>query len=326
MKLIREMKRFQQEHLQNVCVALGNFDGVHLGHKKLVAEMTARAEEVDGTAVVVSFHPHPLKVVRPEAFPLLLTPTAVKAGLLEQYGAEVLLLLPFDTSFASISADDFIEKFLYRGLKAQSIFVGFNFSFGKNGQGTAEYLQEQGQALGIQVNILQPVTVDGETVSSSVIRKCYLQGDMEMARKLLGYAPVISGTVVTGDQRGRTIGFPTANLAPEDDQLIPANGVYLALCRCKSFELPAMVNVGIKPTFGGQETTIEAHILGFSGDVYHQPMTLHLLTRLRSEKRFNGIEELKRQIHIDIETGKSYFSRLEGQLPRIIAPISNHCS
>ncbi|MTV50470.1 bifunctional riboflavin kinase/FAD synthetase [Heliobacillus mobilis] len=293
-----------------VHVALGNFDGVHLGHQKLISEMVKKARARQGTAVVATFHPHPLQVTRPQSAPKIITPPDVKAALMGRLGVDIVLMLPFDAELASLSPEEFTQKILIEDLRAQSVTVGFNYSFGRGGKGTPQLLWELGQQKGFRVKVIDAVTVSGEPVSSTLIRSSLEAGRIERAAEFLGYRPILQGIVVPGDQRGRSIGFPTANLQVAAEQFLPARGVYAAWARVgqKEAESMAVLNIGVKPTFGsGLAETIEAHLIDFEGDLYGQPLSLSLLSHLRPEMRFQSAEQLVEQIHRDVQAVRHYF-------------------
>ncbi|WP_049754117.1 bifunctional riboflavin kinase/FAD synthetase [Heliomicrobium modesticaldum] len=294
----------------DVYVALGNFDGVHLGHQKLITEMVKKARASQGTAVVATFHPHPLRLIRPEAAPKLITPMDVKAGLLGRLGVDIVLILPFNPDLAKLSPEEFVQQVLHQDLRAELVLVGFNYSFGRGGKGTPELLWELGHRLGVRVRVIDAVTIAGEPVSSTAVRAALEKGDIERAADLLGYMPILRGPVVPGDQRGRNIGFRTANIELPPEQYLPARGVYAAWVRSVSLSegILAVVNIGVKPTFGtGLAETVEAHLIDFEGDLYGQTLTLHLLRRMRPEMRFQSPEQLVEQIHRDLQDTRHFF-------------------
>ncbi|MDD2422009.1 MAG: bifunctional riboflavin kinase/FAD synthetase, partial [Heliobacteriaceae bacterium] len=288
------------DRYQSVHVALGNFDGVHLGHQQLIRELVKEARLHQGTAVVATFDPHPLQVVRPDFFPRLLTPSPVKYQLISRLEPDILIALPFNRELAALTPAEFTQKILVDLWRAETVMVGFNYSFGRGGKGTPQLLWQLGHTQGFRVKVIEAIKLAGETVSSTSIRHVLREGRIERAKDLLGYAPVLMGTVVHGDKRGRRIGFPTANLKIPPEQLVPGRGVYVALACCdngsgKSY--PAVLNIGVKPTFQiGLAETIEAHLIDCTEDMYEQPLTLHLMTRLRPEMKFAGPEQLIQQI------------------------------
>lgn len=299
MQTIMGIDNFHKKN-QSVYLALGNFDGVHKGHQSLIQSVIDKAAANNGQSLAFIFEPHPAQVLTPEKAPrLLLTPNG-KAALLEQIGLDVLIYNPFSREIASWSPDQFVEKILLRALQIQEVFVGFNYTFGYRGAGTPEYLKQLGDKLGFGVNIIAPVTFNGEPISSSSIRKALEIGDVLTAYNLLGYHPVVEGVVVEGEHRGSLIGFPTANVGVDPIYNIPGKGVYAAQASISGKVYHCVVNIGSKPTFHQEyPISIEAHLIDFAGDIYGQPIKLSFLEKLRDEQRFSSIEELIVQITKD---------------------------
>jgi riboflavin kinase/FMN adenylyltransferase len=265
-------------------IAVGEFDGVHLGHREVIA----------GNDTVLTFEPHPLVVVRPEAAPKLLTSLEVKAELIAELGVEELVVIGFDQGFAQQSPEEFIDRVLVR-MGAAEISVGENFRFGHKAAGDATLLAADGR-FGTRVAPL--VEVDGEIVSSSRIRALIAAGEVEPAARLLGRPFRLRGGVVHGEHRGRTLGFPTANLVPDQLLACPGHGVYA----CRVDSRAAAVSVGVRPTFQtGRGVLVEAYLLDFQGDLYGQEMTVEFLVRLRGERRFGSVEALVEQMNADVE-------------------------
>lgn len=290
----------------HVMVALGNFDGVHLGHQRLINNMIHEARRSQGAAVVVTFHPHPLKVLQPDKAPKLLTTLERKIELIRGLEADALLLLPFTTEFAKLTPQEFVQDILSEQLKSKKVFIGFNFNFGYRGAGNPELLREMGKENGFDVEVLDPITIDETVVSSTEVRQALEQGDILKARSFLGYWPIVEGIVVTGDQRGRKIGFPTANLEIIQDLTIPGRGVYVAKVKVDGKWHNAVVNIGTKPTFSQQELwNIEAHILDFEQSIYGQWLEINLIQKLRDERKFNSVNELINQINLDVAQARN---------------------
>jgi len=288
-----------------VVVALGNFDGVHVGHQQLIRAMVAEAKGQKMPSVVFTFHPHPIKVLFPNKAPGMLTSLRKRSDLIASLGTDCLLVMNFDQQLARLSPEYFVNEILATQLRARAVYVGFNYSFGHRGAGTPDLLQSMGKNLGIKVVVFPPVKVGKTVVSSSEVRSAILAGEIEKARSLLGYWPIIDGEVVRGEQRGRRIGFPTANIAPAEEILLPPQGVYVARVEVSGEWYDGVVNIGVKPTFGsGLTQTTEVHILDFAGNIYGQNISLFLLKRLRSEMAFSSVEELKSQIGRDIELAR----------------------
>ncbi|MTI82249.1 MAG: bifunctional riboflavin kinase/FAD synthetase [Firmicutes bacterium] len=291
---------------RNIVVGMGNFDGVHIGHQKLIKNVVKEARSINGTAVVFTFSPHPLAVLNPEKDPPKLLSQQNKEHIIGKLGVDVVLSIPFDMQFAKISPDEFIRKVLYEELNVRRVVVGYNFSFGNMGKGTPETLNKYSDQYGYLVNVISPVTLDNQVVSSTVIRGLILEGNVDRAAELLGYTPFLTGTVITGERRGNTIGFPTANLNLDNKMLVPANGVYSVHVKINGDTYLGVANIGCKPTFNnGNNRNLEVHLLDFSGDLYGQEIRVSFIRHLRSEQKFNSVNELINQIRQDIEMALS---------------------
>jgi riboflavin kinase / FMN adenylyltransferase len=266
-------------------IAVGEFDGVHLGHREVIR----------GSDTVLTFEPHPLRVVRPEAAPKLLTSLDVKAELIERLGVQELVVIPFDEGFAHQSPQEFIDHVLVERLRATHVSVGENFRFGHVAAGDAELLAADGR---FEMRVVPLVEVDGEIVSSSHIRALVLAGEMELATRFLGSPFQLRGEVVQGDRRGREIGFPTANIVPDEALVCPGHGVYVARAGGEC----AAVSVGVRPTFGtGRAVLVEAYLLDCDVDLYGQTLSVDFLRRLRGERRFESVDALIEQMRLDVE-------------------------
>jgi riboflavin kinase / FMN adenylyltransferase len=287
------------------CVAVGNFDGVHRGHQALVARAMTTAAASGGAAVVLTFDPHPARVLAPEAAPTALMTIGQKAEALNRLGVHAMAVLPFTPEVAAASPEDFAAGVLDGALDASAVVVGANFRFGRGRAGDVGTLRSQGASLGFDVVEVPPVLVEGERVSSSRIREALSRGDAAFAAALLGRPHCIEGRVVAGEGRGRALGVPTANLHPTSETL-PAVGVYAAWCWPESAAAaaPAVVNLGRRPTFGGGAVSVEAHLLDFAGDLYGRAMSLSFVCRLRGERTFPGPEALVTQIQEDIRSAR----------------------
>jgi riboflavin kinase/FMN adenylyltransferase len=269
-------------------VAIGTFDGVHRGHQAVI----------EGADTVLTFDPHPLEILHPAALPKLIMPFGVKRDVIEGLGVRELVVIPFDQEFAKRSAEQFIEGVLVERLGAERVSVGENFRFGAKAQGDPEMLEKHPE---FETRVVPLVEVDGETVSSTRIRALVAAGDMEGARHCLGAPFMVEGEVVSGDQRGRELGFPTANLVPDDRLAIPGHGVYAAFAN----GVPAAVNVGVRPTFEtGRGVLIETYLIDHEEDLYGTNLRVAFVSRLRGEKRFASVEELIAQMRIDVEDAK----------------------
>lgn len=266
-------------------IAVGEFDGVHLGHRKVI----------EGNDTVLTFEPHPLRVVRPEAAPKLLTSLDAKAELIEQLGVDELVVIPFDDGFAHQSPQEFIDHVLVERLGATRVSVGENFRFGHRAAGDPGMLEADGR---FETRVVPLVEVDGEIVSSSHVRALVLAGEVEAATRFLGAPFQMRGEVVTGDRRGRELGFPTANVVPDEALVCPGHGVYVA----RAHGGCAAVNVGVRPTFGtGRAVLVEAYLLDRDLDLYGQTLRIEFLSRLRGERRFESVDALVEQMHRDVQ-------------------------
>jgi riboflavin kinase/FMN adenylyltransferase len=275
-------------------VAIGTFDGVHVGHRQVI----------DRADTVLTFEPHPLRVLHPEATPKLIMPFDIKRDVIEGLRVEELVVIPFDREFSTISAEDFCSGILVEGLGAEKVSVGENFRFGAKAKGDPEMLAARPE---FEERIVPLVEVDGEIVSSSRIRSLVAAGEIDAANRCLGAPFLFEGTVVKGDGRGRTLGFPTANLVPPDDLVSPGHGVYAAFADGQ----PAAVNVGIRPTFEtGRGLLIEAYLIDFEGDLYGKTLRIAFVARLRGERRFPGVEDLVSQMHRDVEEAREVCASL----------------
>jgi riboflavin kinase/FMN adenylyltransferase len=275
-------------------VAVGTFDGVHLGHREVIR----------GADTVLTFQPHPTAVIQPEAAPRLLTDLDRKAQLIASLGVEELVVIPFDAAFAARSAQAFVDDVLVAALGATHVAVGENFRFGRKAQGDSELLRADDRFLTRVVELLE---VDGEVVSSSHIRGLVLGGAVGYADRLLGDPFTLAGEVVHGDERGRELGYPTANLVPDAAFVTPGHGVYAARATTSAGQaLPAAVSVGVRPTFvTGRGELIEAYLLDFDGDLYGSRLEIAFLKRLRGEKRFDSIDALVDQMALDVDAARA---------------------
>jgi riboflavin kinase / FMN adenylyltransferase len=266
-------------------VAIGTFDGVHLGHREVIR----------GSDTVLTFDPHPLTVIHPEATPKLITPFEVKRDLVAGLGVEELVVIPFDRAFAARDAEDFVSGVLVGGLNAERVSVGENFRFGKGARGDPDFLRRHDE---FETRVVPLVEVAGETVSSSHIRGLVAAGDVKKAAEFLGGPFLLEGEVVEGDRRGQELGIPTANLVPDDRYSCPGHGVYAAWAHGH----PAAVNVGVRPTFEtGRGLLVEAHLIDFEGDLYGQTLRVAFVERMRGEKRFESVAALVEQMHADVQ-------------------------
>jgi len=293
-------------------VTIGNFDGLHVGHRAITDIIVARARANAGTAVVYTFDPHPIRVLRPDQELRLLTTHEQKIELLEQAGIDALIVENFDAKFAAMTAEEFIREILFARIQPLEVYVGYDFHFGREREGSMGFLTELGPKLGFSVTIIPEVTMEGSDVNSTRIRKLVVESRIEEAARMLGRAYSVRGRVVQGDQRGRSVGFPTANLDPENE-ILPAAGVYAGHVLFlddgtpeRGVELPAVMNVGTRPTFEGDGRLVaEAHLIDFTGDVYDRRVEISFMSRLRDERRFPGVEALREQIASDVGAARN---------------------
>jgi riboflavin kinase / FMN adenylyltransferase len=269
-------------------VAIGTFDGVHVGHQAVI----------DDADTVLTFEPHPLEILHPPAAPKLIMPFKVKRDVIDGLGVDELVVIPFDEEFSKIPAQGFIEQVLIESLTAERVSVGENFRFGAKAQGDPAMLQARGE---FETRVVPLVEVDGETVSSSRIRALVAAGEVEEALRCLGAPFMLEGPVVEGDKRGRELGFPTANLIPDDRLVTPGHGVYAAFANGH----PAAVNIGVRPTFeSGRGVLIEAYLIDHEEDLYGQNLRIAFVSRLRGERRFPSVEELVAQMYRDVDEAR----------------------
>jgi len=273
-------------------VAIGTFDGVHLGHREVIR----------GADTVLTFEPHPLSVIHPEATPKLITTFPVKRDLIAGLGVDELVVIPFDKGFSAQSAEEFVAHVLIERLGAEQVSVGENFRFGKGAKGTPDFLAGHGE---FETRVVPLVEAAGETISSSHIRGLVAAGEVAQAARFLGGPFLFEGEVVAGDKRGRELGMPTANLVPDERYVVPSHGVYAAWAH----GYPAAVNVGVRPTFEtGRGLLVEAYLIGFDGDIYGEILRIAFLERLRGEKRFDSVDELVVQMNRDVDEAREIAS------------------
>jgi riboflavin kinase/FMN adenylyltransferase len=292
-------------------VTVGNFDGVHRGHQAMLEAVSTRAREVGAPSVVVSFDPHPLKVLHPERAPKMIQTLRQREEAIEACGIDALVLVPFTRDFSLTPADGFIRELLVRRLAVREVRVGARFIFGKDRGGNFDVLRAAGDAEGFRVTSLPDVKDAGGAISSTRIRNALHEGDAAAARELLGRPYAMDGIVAKGDRMGRRIGFPTLNLSP-DNELFPKDGVYFTSVRIDSFDrtFPCVTNIGRRPTvYEDFATTIESFILDFSSDVYGERVRLSFFARVRDERRFPSLQDLTAQIRLDVEATRAYFAK-----------------
>ena len=281
-------------------VAIGVFDGVHRGHQAVLRRLTDRAVAMDGRSIALTFDPHPLEFLDPSRAPRLLTTIGQRAEVMESCGVEIMGVLPF-LQIRDLDPALFAVEILSLRLNARWVTVGENFRFGRDRQGDADLLRSVGERQGFEVDVVSMVGGDSEVISSTRIRALLAAGDVEGAGELLGRRFELEGPVVHGDARGASIGFPTANLHVPERMAVPANGVYAAFATVEGTTHPAVVNIGVRPTFGSNARTVEAHLIGFDSDIYGREVSIAFVARLREERRFEGPDALVTQISKDRE-------------------------
>lgn len=309
MEVYRELDELKGKFNHPV-ITLGNFDGVHLGHQKIFKHLLKRASDLGSEALVFTFDPHPLKVLRPELSPSLITPIPEKLKLMKAFGINAVILADFTKEFAAIHPSTFAEDVLINTIGSKLVVVGHDFSFGKGKEGTIDCLKMLGGKHNVQVEIVDAFKINGKIVSSTGIRKLIHSGNMTEAAKLLGRHYSIEGKVVQGSGRGKQLGFPTANMTL-NGEVTPKDGVYAVKVAVGEVEKDGITNIGLRPTFRETERNVEIHIFDFNKDIYCENVQVTFIERIRDEKGFSGTEELTQQIRKDIVIAKKIMGRKE---------------
>lgn len=287
-------------------LAIGTFDGVHIGHRRLLEMTVADARAAGRASVVLTFDPHPLAVLRPTAAPRLLMTPADRGEFISELGVDRLVMLKFTRALAGEPPAEFVRRLIVERLKAQQVFVGFNFTFGRNGEGTPERLMALGARHGFGVTVLEPVMRNDRAISSSVIRQAVMGGEVDEAGEMLSRPYFLPGEVVHGDARGRTLGFPTANVSVPEALARPRPGVYAVLLSFDGDRALGVANIGRRPTFGGEDLRLEVHLIDQTLDLYGRPVRVHFLKYLRPERAFRSAAELTTQIGADIAAARAF--------------------
>jgi riboflavin kinase / FMN adenylyltransferase len=303
MRVIRHLGH-HPKRLGRVVLTLGNFDGVHLGHQAILGTALDVAHREAARAVVLTFEPHPMAVLVPDRAPPIIQPLHDRLLTLRRLGIDVTVVQRFTRRFAALEPEAFIHDFLLANLDLVHVVVGYNVNFGRHRAGSAETLQRDGARHGFGVDVVGPVLAGEEQVSSSALRDRLAQGAVAEARRLLGRPYALRGRVVAGDRRGRTMGFPTANLHVRSGVLLPADGVYAVVAEVGGRRWPAVLNIGVRPTFGGRRRTVEVHLLDFDQDLYGHWLVVHAIERLRGETSFAGVDALRAAIEADVERAR----------------------
>ena len=304
MKIIDRLENISQP-FKNAVITIGNFDGVHIGHQALFHEVIERAADIDGTSIAMTFEPHPLRVLQKNSLPPLITVYEQKNELIERTGIDVLICIPFTREFASLSAEAFIKDLLVAKIGMRVIVVGKDYTFGRNREGNLSVLKSYASELGYAVIVAEWIKAEREVadrISSTKIRELIMAGEVEPARKMLGRHYQIRGLVVKGrDRGGKLLGIPTANINLQDE-LCPKTGIYAVTVEYNQQLYKGVANIGYSPTFDDHQFTVEVHLLNFSENIYGQKIRVNFIQRIRNEKKFVGIADLKEQIHQDIKT------------------------
>lgn len=300
------------EHNSNTVVTVGTFDGVHEGHRALMETVVKKAQQRNARSVVVTFDPHPRTIIGSNKKSIrLLTSLKERAEILESIGVDVLCVIPFNRDFSLLSSEEFVKDEIYKKIGISEFVIGYDHHFGKDRSGTIDTLEKLGPELGFDVLVVSKREMGELTISSTVIRNAIQEeGDMQKAAKLLGRPYILNGLVIHGDERGRKIGFPTANLQAEElNKVVPKNGIYAVLVRVDGVWFKGMMNIGIRPTFNGETKSLEVNIFNFSDSIYGKTVQVRFFDRIRDEKRFNSVDELKAQLAMDKMKSELIFSK-----------------
>lgn len=309
LKIFHSIKDFSSS--KKTILTLGTFDGVHIGHKKILEKVIQSTLDDTYESLVLTFFPHPRMILQERSEIKLLNTISEKINLLEQLGIQNLVIHPFDESFSRLTAEEFVKTVLVEQFKIHKIIIGYDHRFGRNRTADIDNLIEFGIKYGFEVEQISAQEINDISVSSTKIRNAILEGNMHLANKYLGYDYFLTGTVVQGKQLGRTIGFPTANLKIEEDyKLIPQKGVYIVASQIKNKRVFGMMNIGLNPTVGGEYLSVEIHYLDFEDDLYNQKLSVSILKRIRGEEKFASIDLLKNQIEKDKTQVLNYIQTL----------------
>ena len=300
------------ESRKRTAVTIGNFDGVHLGHQKILQGVLERAQRSGLMSAVLTFYPHPARVLRPAQAPALLETIEQRLAAVESMGIESALVIQFDAELAKLGPEDFVRRFLVDAMRAESVLIGGNFRFGHHQAGDAKLLTELGARWNFVTEVVPPLVEDGLVISSSAIRNALREGDVEQAARMLGRPFSLAGEIKTGTGQGRKLVVPTLNLAT-DQELLPRNGVYATEAVVEGKTYRAATNVGVRPTFDGARTTVESYLFDFSEDLTRGALEVRFRKRLRDEEKFSGAPELRAQVLRDIEQAKEYFRETAGK-------------
>jgi riboflavin kinase / FMN adenylyltransferase len=310
---VLNQERIKPGELGRTVCTIGNFDGVHLGHQKILSRVADVKAEENLTSVVITFDPHPVRVLNPDKGLKLIFDHERKIQLLERYEPDVALICEFTVEMSKTPAEKWVREVLTKQLGARHLIVGYDFNFGRGGDGNAAHLAELGKNFDFKVEQVDAVQVADRVVSSSRIRRLVSAGEAQMVSEMLGRPFYLAGKVVSGQNRGATIGFPTANLSTQQD-VIPAKGVYAALVKVPQGVFSSAVNIGCNPTFANGGLSIEAHLMDFEGDLYGADMEIHFLRRLRDEMRYDSVDRLVEQIGRDVDQARQYTDKVDREI------------
>ena len=309
MKIFRSIKSFSAD--QQTVVTIGTFDGVHLGHRKILEQITKNAQELDCQSLVLTFFPHPRMVLQKDTDMKQLNTLDEKIALLEKLGVDNLVVHPFDKEFSRLTAEEFVKQVLVDVFKVKKIIIGYDHRFGRNRTANIDDLIDFGTLYGFEVEQISAEEIDEVSISSTKIRNALLEGNVQLAAEYLGYNYCMTGIVSKGKQLGRTIGYPTANIQIEEDyKLVPSNGVYVVKCDVSGETVFGMMNIGTRPTVDGTTQTIEINLFDFDENIYNQKITVSLLKRLRDEQKFESLDALKNQLGFDRQAATNYINLL----------------
>jgi riboflavin kinase/FMN adenylyltransferase len=300
MKLHKDIDHLPE--FNKAVITIGTFDGVHVGHQKIISQLKSEAEKIGGETVIITFHPHPRKIVFSTKEVKLINTIEERIGLLSSAGVDHLVIVPFTTAFSELEPAEYVELFLKKRCNPAVVIIGYDHKFGRERRGDYKLLEQFAEKGYFQLKEIPQQIINDNTVSSTLIRQSILEGNIEKANELLGYDFNFEGEVIKGDQRGRTIGYPTANIKVQDEEkILPGNGVYAVNAKVKNRWYSGMMNIGVRPTVDGTKRTIEVNIFDFDDNIYGENVRLYVKKFLRGEKKFSGLDELKSQLQKDKE-------------------------
>lgn len=307
------------ERSENSVLTVGTFDGVHAGHKVLINSVLEKAKERSARSVIVTFDPHPRDIINPGKSGIkLLSTLEEKRELLADLGIDLMVVIPFDRDFSLLTSQEFVKEIIWKKIGVSEFVIGYDHQFGKDREGSIDTVQNLGKELGFDAHIVSKQEIENRTVSSTAIRTALQKdGDVKLASKLLERNYLLNGTIVHGDKRGKKIGYPTANIQAESKRkVVPKNGVYAVWVRVDNQYYPAMMNIGVRPTFDGDETTLEVNIFEFNEDIYGKNIQVQFVDRIRDEKQFEGIEQLKAQLEKDKKSTKEILNNISPDIAK----------